>query len=189
MKKLLFFKSSSSSGNGSTVVPSPSADKQVFWENMLESGFNDQLGDKAEYSFLSPKLFFGKSRKQIPDSPSFSNSPAGLQRSRSLSSAGFLVDGLGQEVFPSSNDQNRSPNITPNHQYDQSSRRKTLTPKKSLRLNDVKWQLIVLRGPFLVLQGYAMIHLEALPLARAMCQVKLWTVILMENSCWKAVSP
>ncbi|KAK8987168.1 hypothetical protein V6N11_055480 [Hibiscus sabdariffa] len=130
MKKLLFFKSSSSSGNGSTVVPSPSADKQVFWENMLESGFNDQLGDKAEYSFLSPKLFFGKSRKQIPDSPSFSNSPAGLQRSRSLSSAGFLVDGLGQEVFPSSNDQNRSPNITPNHQYDQSSRRKTLTPKK-----------------------------------------------------------
>ncbi|KAE8717979.1 macrophage erythroblast attacher-like isoform X1 [Hibiscus syriacus] len=125
MKKLFFFKSSSSSGHANAVVPSPSADKQVFWENTLESGFNDQLGDKAEYSFLSPRRFFGKSQKQIPNSPSFSNSPAGLRRSHSLSSAAFLVDGLGQEDFPSSYDQNRSPNITPYQQYDQSSRRRT----------------------------------------------------------------
>ncbi|GMI80644.1 hypothetical protein like AT3G55060 [Hibiscus trionum] len=130
MKKLFFFKSSSSSGNANAVVPSPPADKQVFWENTSESGFNDQLGDKAEYGFLSPKRFFGKSGKQIPDSPSFSNSEPGLRRSRSLSSAAFLVDGLGQEDFPSSNDQNRSPNITPNQLYDQSSRRRTLTPEK-----------------------------------------------------------
>ncbi|KAE8670707.1 macrophage erythroblast attacher-like isoform X1 [Hibiscus syriacus] len=129
MKKLFSFKSSSSSGNGNAVVPSPSADKQVFWENTLESGFNDLLGDKVQYSFLSPKRFFGKSQKQIPDSPSFSNSSAGLRRSRSLSSAAFLVDGSGQDV-PSSYDQNRSPNITPNQQYDQSSRRRTLTPEK-----------------------------------------------------------
>ncbi|GMI87027.1 hypothetical protein like AT3G55060 [Hibiscus trionum] len=130
MKKLFFFKSSSSSGNGNALLPSRSADKQVFWENTLESGFNDQLGDKAEYSFLSPRRFFGKSRKQIPGSPSFSNSPAGLRRSRSLSSAAFLVDGLGQEHFPSSNDQNMSPNITSNQQYDQSSWQRTLTPEK-----------------------------------------------------------
>ncbi|XP_039011454.1 uncharacterized protein LOC120140551 [Hibiscus syriacus] len=130
MKKLFFFKSSSSSGNGNAVVPSPSADKQVLWENTLESGFNDQLGDKVEYSFLSLKRFFGKSQKQIPDNPSFSNNPAGLRKSRSLSSAAFLVDGSGQEDVPSSYDQNRSLNITPNQQYDQSSRRRTLTPEK-----------------------------------------------------------
>ncbi|KAL4386201.1 hypothetical protein GQ457_09G028970 [Hibiscus cannabinus] len=130
MKKLFFFKSSSSSSSANAVVPSPPADKQVFWENTSESGFNDQLDDKVEYGFLSPKRFFGKSRKQIPDSPSFCNSQAGLRRSRSLSSAAFLVDGLGQEDLPSSNDQNRSPNITPNQQYDQSSRRRTLTPEK-----------------------------------------------------------
>ena len=120
MKKLFFFKSSSSSGN-SNALPSPSADKQVYWENTLESRLDDQHGDKAEYSFRSPKHFFGKSRKQISDSPSFSNSSC-LRRSRSLSSAAFLVDGLGQQNFSSSNDQNRSPNITPYQQYDHSSR-------------------------------------------------------------------
>ncbi|KAE8712126.1 hypothetical protein F3Y22_tig00110264pilonHSYRG00379 [Hibiscus syriacus] len=73
MKKLFFFfKSSTSSGNANAVVPSPSADQQVFWGNTLESGFNDQRGDKDEYSFLSPRRFFGKSQKQILDSPSFS---------------------------------------------------------------------------------------------------------------------
>ncbi|GMI87048.1 hypothetical protein like AT3G55060 [Hibiscus trionum] len=41
-----------------------------------------------------------------------------------------LVDGLGQEHFPSSNDQNMSPNITSNQQYDQSSWQRTLTPEK-----------------------------------------------------------
>lgn len=121
MKKLFFFKSSSSSSNSNAAVPSPSADKQVFRENTLESGLNDQRSDKAEHGFLSPMRFFGKSQKQIPDSPSFCDSPV-LRRSRSLSSAAFLVDGLEQQDFPSSNDQNRSPNITSHQQYDQSSR-------------------------------------------------------------------
>ncbi|MBA0725681.1 hypothetical protein Golax_022245 [Gossypium laxum] len=129
MKKLFFFKSSSSSSNNNAAVPSPSADKQVFWENTLKSGLNDQHSDKAEYGFLSPIRFFGKSRKQIPDSPSFCDSPV-LRRSRSLSSAAFLVDGLEQQDFPSSNDQNRSPNITSHQQYDQSSRRRAVTPEK-----------------------------------------------------------
>ncbi|XWS56496.1 hypothetical protein CRYUN_Cryun09bG0090200 [Craigia yunnanensis] len=123
MKKLFFFKSSSSSGN-SNAAPSPSADKQVYWENTLE-----RHGDKAEYSFRSPKCLFGKSRKQISDSPSFSNSSC-LRRSHSLSSAAFLVDELGQQKFSSSNDQNRSPNITPHQQHDHSSRRRALTPEK-----------------------------------------------------------
>ncbi|KAK6270884.1 hypothetical protein POUND7_007982 [Theobroma cacao] len=128
MKKLFFFKSSSSNGN-SNAVPSPSADKQVYWENPLDRELNDQLGDKADYSFRSPRRLFGKSGKQISDSPSFSNSSC-LRRSRSLSSAAFLVDGLGQQHFSSSNDQNRSPNITPHQQYDHSSRRRALTPEK-----------------------------------------------------------
>ncbi|XWS75073.1 hypothetical protein CRYUN_Cryun01aG0054000 [Craigia yunnanensis] len=123
MKKLFFFKSSSSSGN-SNAVASPPADKQVFWKNTLESGLNDQLGDKADYSFRSPIPLFGKSRKQISDSSSFSNSSK-LGRSRSLSSAG-----LGQQNFSSSNDKNGSPNITPQQQYDHPSQWRALTPEK-----------------------------------------------------------
>ncbi|XVF83377.1 hypothetical protein PTKIN_Ptkin16aG0480600 [Pterospermum kingtungense] len=101
MKRLFFFKSSSGSGN-SNAVPSPSADKQVNWENTLESGLND---------------------------PSFSNS-SNLRRCRSFSSAAFLVDGLGQQSFFSSNDQNRSPNMTPQQKHEQSFRKKALTPEK-----------------------------------------------------------
>ncbi|XP_022765274.1 interaptin [Durio zibethinus] len=128
MKKLFFFKSSSNSGNSNTV-PSPSADKQAYWENTLESGLDDQHGDKADYSFRSPKPLFGKSRKQKSDSPSFSNSSC-LRRSHSLSSAAFLVDGLGQQNLSSSNDQNRSPNITSQQQHDRPSWRTALTPEK-----------------------------------------------------------
>ncbi|XVE99423.1 hypothetical protein REPUB_Repub03eG0196800 [Reevesia pubescens] len=122
MKKLFFFKSSSSSGN-SNAIPSPSADKQVYWENTLGSGLNDQLGDKPDYGFRSPspKPLFGKSRKQTSDSPSFSNNSC-LRRSRSFSSAAFIVDGIGQQNTASSNDQNRSPNHP--------SRRRALTPDK-----------------------------------------------------------
>ncbi|XVF75449.1 hypothetical protein PTKIN_Ptkin13bG0189800 [Pterospermum kingtungense] len=127
MKKLFFFKSSSSSGN-SNAVPSPSADKQLYWDNTLESGLDNQHG-VAEYSLHSPRNLFGKSRKQISDNPSFSNSSC-LRRSRSLTSATFLDDGLGQQNISSSNDQNRSPNITPNQQYDHSSRWRAFTPEK-----------------------------------------------------------
>ncbi|XP_022745154.1 protein bicaudal D-like isoform X2 [Durio zibethinus] len=145
MKKLFFFKSSSNSGN-SNAVPSPSADKQVYRENTLDDGLDDQHGDKAEFSFHSPKHLFGKSRKQIYDSPNFSNTSC-LQRSRSLSSAAFLVDGLGQQNFSSSNDQNRSPNITPHQQYDHSARRRALTPEKKSKAKQCEGAAIGFERP------------------------------------------
>ncbi|XVF23749.1 hypothetical protein REPUB_Repub13aG0065900 [Reevesia pubescens] len=140
MKKLFFFKSSSSNGN-SNAVPPPSADKQVYWENTLESGSNEQHGDKADCSFYSPKHLFGKSRKQISDDPSFSNNSC-LRRSRSLSSAAFLVDGLGQQNFASSNDQNRSPNITP-HQ-----RGRAVTPEKKSKAKRCEVAAIGFERPY-----------------------------------------
>ncbi|GKU91803.1 hypothetical protein SLEP1_g5620 [Rubroshorea leprosula] len=77
MKKLFFFKSSSNNGSSNVDSP-PSTEKQVYWENPLESG--------------SPRGAFLKSRKQLSESNS-SVSGSRLRRSRSLSSAAFLVDG------------------------------------------------------------------------------------------------
>ncbi|KAE8672007.1 macrophage erythroblast attacher-like isoform X1 [Hibiscus syriacus] len=161
----------SETGNANAVVPSPSASKfsgKTHWK--VGSMINKVRRMNTVFSVLDVSL--EKSQKQIPDSPSFSNSPASFRRSRSLSSAAFLVDGLGLEDFPSSYDQNRSPDITPNHQYDQSSRPPLFS-----------W---FIPGE-LVLQGCGVVHQEALPLALAMCQVKLWTDISVENSCRKAI--
>ncbi|OMP08099.1 hypothetical protein COLO4_06777 [Corchorus olitorius] len=85
------------------------------------------------------KLFFFKSSSSSSNSnavpsPSAdkqtSDSPSVLRRSRSLSSAAFLVDGLGQQNVLSSNDQNMSPNIAQYQQYDHSSRGRAFTPEK-----------------------------------------------------------
>lgn len=73
MKKLYFLKSFSSNDD-IHVDFSPSANKQVYWENTSENGFDDQHGgNEAEHSFCSPKHLSGKSQKQISDSLSFSN--------------------------------------------------------------------------------------------------------------------
>ncbi|XVE69018.1 hypothetical protein DITRI_Ditri09bG0116000 [Diplodiscus trichospermus] len=133
MKKLFFFKSSSS-GSNSSDVPSPSADKQANWENSLEGGLND------------PKPLFGKSGKQICDSPSFSNG-SNLRRSRSLSSAVFLVDGLGDHDFSFSKYQNRSPSINPQQQYDHPSRQRALTPEKKSRAKRCEASCIGFESP------------------------------------------
>ncbi|KAH7547985.1 hypothetical protein ACOSP7_032712 [Xanthoceras sorbifolium] len=105
MKKLFFFRSSSSSGNNSGSPPS--TEKHVYWENPRGSGLNNQAGDKSE-SFRSSRGLLSKSKKPTSDSQSCSTS-SGLRRSRSLSSAAFLLDGLGQKNFPCSSDQSRSP--------------------------------------------------------------------------------
>ncbi|OMO69474.1 hypothetical protein CCACVL1_19486 [Corchorus capsularis] len=85
------------------------------------------------------KLFFFKSSSSSSNSnavpsPSAdkqpSDSPSFLRRSHSLSSAAFLVDGLGQQNVLSSNDQNMSPNIAQYQQYDHSSRGRAFTPEK-----------------------------------------------------------
>ncbi|TYH67901.1 hypothetical protein ES332_D06G220900v1 [Gossypium tomentosum] len=95
MKKLFFFKSFSSNDD-IHVGFSLSANKQVYWENTSENGFDDQHGgNEAEHSFCSPKHLSGKSQKQISDSLSFSNDSC-LQRSGSFSSATFIVDDLNK---------------------------------------------------------------------------------------------
>ncbi|KAL6123797.1 hypothetical protein ACLB2K_076314 [Fragaria x ananassa] len=129
MKKLFFFRSSASS-NGKDKSP-PSTDKQVYWENMSEKG--SQVGDKADNSFHSPKGLFSKSRKQVSDMQNSSESP-GLRRSRSLSSAAFLVSEPVQAEFSSSRFQSRSPcsstSSIPHRQCAQSSCCQVFTPER-----------------------------------------------------------
>ncbi|GKV28556.1 hypothetical protein SLEP1_g37589 [Rubroshorea leprosula] len=101
MKKLFFFKSSSNNGSSKGSSP-PSAEKQLYWE----SG--------------SPRRVFPKSCKQMSESQS-SGSGSGLERSQSLSSAPFLVDG------------NRSPSSAPNQQHKHLSGGRALTPERHSR--------------------------------------------------------
>ncbi|TXG49639.1 hypothetical protein EZV62_025514 [Acer yangbiense] len=134
MKKLFFFRSSSSSGNNS--VSPPSTEKQAYWENPHGSEVNNQAGDKSE-SFRSPRGLLSKSRKQTSDSQSCSTS-SGLRRSRSLSSAAFLLDGLGQKNFPCPSDQSKSPSSSSNSALHQqcnhgSRRTRALTPGRQSR--------------------------------------------------------
>jgi hypothetical protein len=104
MKKLFFFRSSSSNdGNNNTSSPL-SADKQVYWEAPLEGKPNNQDNDNAQCNFWSPRGLFSKSGKQTYDSQIPSNS-SGLRRSRSLSSAAFLDDGMDQMNFSCTNDE------------------------------------------------------------------------------------
>ncbi|MBA0723696.1 hypothetical protein Golax_004253 [Gossypium laxum] len=108
MKKLFFFKSFSSNDD-IHVDFSPSANKQVYWENTSENGIDDQHGgNEAKHSFCSPKHLSGKSQKQISDSLSFSNDSC-LQRSGFFSSATFIVDDL-----------NKLSNVNQHQQYDHS---------------------------------------------------------------------
>ncbi|KAK5826538.1 hypothetical protein PVK06_021462 [Gossypium arboreum] len=91
------------------LVRGAAANKQVYWENTSENGFDDQHGgNEAEHSFFSPKHLSGKSQKQISDSLSFSNDSC-LQRSGSFSSATFIVDDL-----------NKLSNVNQHQQYDHS---------------------------------------------------------------------
>ncbi|KAA3478303.1 golgin IMH1 [Gossypium australe] len=107
-RKLFFFKSFSSNDD-IHVDFSPSANKQVYWENTSENGFDDQHGgNEAKHSLCSPKHLSGKSQKQISDSLSFSNDSC-LQRSGSFSSATFIVDDL-----------NKLSNVNQHQQYDHS---------------------------------------------------------------------
>ncbi|CAK7325580.1 unnamed protein product [Dovyalis caffra] len=132
MKKLFFFRSSSSKdGNNNTSSP-PSADKQVYWEAPFEGKPNNQDDENAQCNFWSPKRLFSKSGKQAYDRQSSSNS-LGLRRSRSLSSAAFLDDGMVQRNSSCINDQTRSPSSSSSsahQQHDHSSRRRNLTPER-----------------------------------------------------------
>ncbi|KDP46129.1 hypothetical protein JCGZ_06640 [Jatropha curcas] len=134
MKKLFFFKSSSSTSSSSTkngnsgsgtLLPT---DKQVYWDIPLEMGMNNQSGDKAENSF--------QSSKQVYDNSSSSTSSC-LRRSRSMSSAAFLVDGMPQSDFSCTADQSRSPSSSitgaAHQQYDHSTRRRALTPERQAK--------------------------------------------------------
>uniref|UniRef100_A0A6N2NDQ2 Uncharacterized protein n=1 Tax=Salix viminalis TaxID=40686 RepID=A0A6N2NDQ2_SALVM len=128
MKKLFFFKSSSSNdGNNNTSSPL-SADKLVYWEAPLEGQPNNQDNDIAQCNFWSPRgLFLAAYDSQIP-----SNS-LGLRRSRSLSSAAFLDDGMGQMNFSCINDEtisSSSSSSCAHQQHDHSSRRRYLTPER-----------------------------------------------------------
>lgn len=108
MKKLFFFRSSSSNGSDKSVSPT-STDKKVYWENPFGSGVNNEADEKSsDNNFRSPKGLFSKSRKHTSDSPGGSGSSV-LRRSRSFSSAAFLKDGLGERNFSCLIDQSRSP--------------------------------------------------------------------------------
>ncbi|KAF5733789.1 golgin subfamily B member 1 isoform X1 [Tripterygium wilfordii] len=132
MKKLFFFRSSNNGNNNE--VPQSSLDKQVHWEKPSVSGTNNEAGAKAERSFRSPRGLFSKSRKQIYDSQSTSTSCSGLRKSRSLSSAAFLADGLEQNNSSFTSDQNISPFSSASGVFHQrrghSSRRRALTPER-----------------------------------------------------------
>ncbi|KAF5742630.1 hypothetical protein HS088_TW09G00681 [Tripterygium wilfordii] len=132
MKKLFFFRSSNNGNNNE--VPSSSLDKQVYWENPSVSGTKNEAGAKAERSFRSPRALFSKSRKQIYDSQSTGTSSSGLRKSRSLSSASFLADGLEQKNFSFTNDHSISPLSSASGVFRQrrnhSSRRRALTPER-----------------------------------------------------------
>ncbi|KAF2295871.1 hypothetical protein GH714_034721 [Hevea brasiliensis] len=137
MKKLFFFRSSSSSNGNNNNGSLPSTDKQVYWDIPLETGLNSHGGDKADNSFRSPKGLFSKSRKQVYDNPTSSSMSSYLRRSRSMSSAGFLVDGLEQRDFSCIDDQSRSPSSSINsaaHQRcDHQSRRRAITPERQAK--------------------------------------------------------
>lgn len=107
MKKLFFFRSSSSNIGNNSNGSLPSTDKQVYCDIPLENGLNNQGGDKADKSFQSPKGL--KSRKQVHDNLTSSCTSSYLRRSRSMSSAAFLLDGLEQKDFPYMDDHSRSP--------------------------------------------------------------------------------
>lgn len=77
MKKFFFFKSSSNNGSSNGGSP-PSAEKRVYLENPSESA--------------SHRGVFPKSQRQMGEGQS-SGAGSCLRRSRSLSSAAFLVDG------------------------------------------------------------------------------------------------
>lgn len=136
MKKLFFFRSSASSNSNNNGVPPPSTDKQIYWENPVESGLSSQANEKVEKSFRSPKHLFSKSRKQTSDSQTPSTSSA-LRRSRSFSSAAFLGREPGQAEFSCLNDQSRSPSSStssaPYQQCDFSSCCRTPTPERQYK--------------------------------------------------------
>ncbi|KAJ9175604.1 hypothetical protein P3X46_014145 [Hevea brasiliensis] len=137
MKKLFFFRSSSSNNGNNNNGSLPSTDKQVYWDIPLETGLNSHGGDKADNSLRSPKGLFSKSRKQVYDNPTSSSTSSYLRRSRSMSSAGFLVDGLEQRDFSCIDDQSRSPSSSINsaaHQRcDHQSRRRAITPERQAK--------------------------------------------------------
>ncbi|XP_010246915.1 PREDICTED: centriolin isoform X2 [Nelumbo nucifera] len=85
MKKLFFFRSSTSiNGNKNSVPPEPT-DEKVYWET-LENGINNEVNDKGVSRTKSPKV---KPQKQFSGSPNSETSPglSSLRRSRSYSSA------------------------------------------------------------------------------------------------------
>lgn len=130
MKKLFFFRSATSSNGNNNGVLTPSTDKQVYWENSLETGAND----KAENSHRGPRHLFSKSRKHVTDRQS-SSASSGLRRSRSLSSAAFPGCGSGETDFSGLNDRSRSPSSssTLHHQRDHSSRCRAITPERQCK--------------------------------------------------------
>ncbi|XP_044512335.1 golgin subfamily B member 1 [Mangifera indica] len=134
MKKLFFFKSSSSNGNNS--VSPTSTEKKVYCENRNPpgSGVNKQAVDKSENSFQSSRGFFSKSRKQQLDSETCSTGSV-LRRSRSLSSTSFFVDGMGQNNFSCPADRSISPSgsksgILPQQSSHSTCRYRALTPER-----------------------------------------------------------
>ncbi|XP_010555863.1 PREDICTED: paramyosin-like [Tarenaya hassleriana] len=124
MKKLFFLKFSSGNGTGSSAVPQPATDKQDQREKASENRMRNQGGGQAEQDFNGPKGFFPKSQKEVSGGPAF-------RRSRSLSSAAFLVDGVGET---SSNDQCKSPRSTTNsHHRQRNHSSRCLTPERQYR--------------------------------------------------------
>ncbi|KAG8645164.1 centromere protein F isoform X2 [Manihot esculenta] len=135
MKKLFFFRSSSNNGNNNDGCL-PSTDKQVYWDIPVEDRLNNQRDDKADNSFRSPKGLFSKSRKQVYGNPTSSSTSFHLRRSRSMSSAAFIVDGLDQRVFSHLDDQIGSPSSSINstaHQRCDHPSRQALTPERQAR--------------------------------------------------------
>ncbi|XP_062092787.1 golgin IMH1 [Humulus lupulus] len=131
MKKLFFFRSSASSGNGNSSnkeFAQPSNQEETYWENPSSS----QASYMAESSFPSSRGLFSKSRKQVSDIQNSSNTPA-LRRSRSMSSAAFLGVEPAQLDFSSPRNQSRSPTSSVRsgvpHQHNDHSFR-SLTPER-----------------------------------------------------------
>ncbi|XP_065872664.1 uncharacterized protein [Euphorbia lathyris] len=125
MKKLFFFKSSSSN-KASDNSTSPSADD--YWKVPSESELKNQRGDKGKNASQSPKGSLSKSRKAY-DNQSTSTSSF-LRRSRSMSSAAFLDDKLGQNDSSCPHYHSRSPCSSISsvaEQYDHPLRRRALT--------------------------------------------------------------
>ncbi|WOG96196.1 hypothetical protein DCAR_0415529 [Daucus carota subsp. sativus] len=123
MKKLLFFRSSTSN-NGNDSSPPLSNDKQSYLENSSHGG--RKAIDKV------------KTKKQVSGNQKSSISPS-LRRSRSYSSGSIHEGGLGQTDLCFSNYDNGSPchSIISRNQSDlRSSRFQTLSPERN---SQAKW--------------------------------------------------